>query len=55
MRAPGRDVSLSWSVAAFPTLAELIAGVYASLVDYLADRELLRFGPFDAAFAKAPG
>ena len=33
----------------FATGAELIAGVYASLVQYLEARELLRFGPFDAA------
>jgi ATP-dependent DNA helicase RecG len=29
--------------------SELIPAVYASLVDYLAVKELLRFGPFDAA------
>ena len=33
----------------FTTTAELIPAVYASLVDYLAVKELLRFGPFDAA------
>ena len=33
----------------FATTAELIAGLYASLVQYLEARELLRFGPFDAA------
>ena len=33
----------------FATPAELIAGVYVSLVQYLEARELLRFGPFDAA------
>ena len=33
----------------FATPAELIAGVYASLVQYLEAKELLRFGPFDAA------
>ena len=33
----------------FSTPAELIAGVYASLVQYLEAKELLRFGPFDAA------
>ena len=32
----------------FATTAELIAGLYASLVQYLEARELLRFGPFDA-------
>ncbi|MEI7673575.1 MAG: DUF4062 domain-containing protein, partial [Deltaproteobacteria bacterium] len=39
----------------FSFLPELIAGVYASLVDYLADMELLRFGPFDAAICKDAG
>ena len=33
----------------FTTTPELIAGLYASLVDYLAAKELLRTGPFDAA------
>jgi predicted HTH transcriptional regulator len=33
----------------FTTPAELIPALYASLVDYLAVKELLRFGPFDAA------
>ncbi|MDX9822512.1 MAG: ATP-binding protein [Syntrophales bacterium] len=33
----------------FSTAAELISGVYASLIDYLADKEMLRFGPFDAS------
>lgn len=33
----------------FATPAELIAGLYAALVQYLEGRELLRFGPFDAA------
>lgn len=36
----------------FSTSAELIPGVYASLIDYLADKELLRFGPFDASLCK---
>jgi hypothetical protein len=33
----------------FATGAELIAGLYAALVQYLESRELIRFGPFDAA------
>ncbi len=33
----------------FATAAELVAGLYASLVRYLEAKELLRFGPFDAA------
>jgi predicted HTH transcriptional regulator len=36
----------------FSTAAELISGVYASLIDYLADKELLRTGPFDAAICE---
>lgn len=33
----------------FVTPAELMAGVYAALVHYLASRDLIRHGPFDAA------
>jgi predicted HTH transcriptional regulator len=33
----------------FATIAELLPAVYASFVDYLAVKELLRVGPFDAA------
>ena len=33
----------------FMASAELLPAVYASLVDYLAAKELLRFGPFDAS------
>ena len=33
----------------FATSAELISGLYAALVQYLEARQLLRFGPFDAA------
>ena len=33
----------------FATSAELVAGLYAALVQYLEAREYLRFGPFDAA------
>jgi len=33
----------------FVAATELIAHVYASLVDYLSAKELLRFGPFDAS------
>ncbi len=33
----------------FVTTAELIAGVYAALVRYLEEHELIRHGPFDAA------
>ena len=32
----------------FATSAELVAGLYAALVQYLEAREYLRFGPFDA-------
>ena len=34
----------------FSGTEELIPGIYASLVEYLAVKELLRVGPFDAAF-----
>ena len=33
----------------FATTAELVAGLYAALLQYLETKELLRFGPFDAA------
>ncbi len=33
----------------FATTPELIAGLYAALVQYLEDHELIRVGPFDAA------
>jgi predicted HTH transcriptional regulator len=36
----------------FATAAELISSVYASLVDYLETKELLRTGPFDAAVCR---
>jgi predicted HTH transcriptional regulator len=36
----------------FTTTAELIPAVYASLVDYLAAKELLRSGPFDATVCR---
>ena len=34
----------------FTTEAELITSVYASLVSYLKEKEIIRTGPFDAAF-----
>lgn len=33
----------------FNTIAELKSGVYAALVEYLETREMIRWGPFDAA------
>jgi len=36
----------------FTTTAELIGAVYASLVQHLEDRELIRTGPFDATFCR---
>lgn len=33
----------------FATVAELVAGLYVALLQYLEAKELLRFGPFDAA------
>ena len=36
----------------FTTIAELIAAVYASLVQYLEDQELIRVGPFDSTFCR---
>ena len=39
----------------FVTTVELIAGIYASLIDYLADKDFLRFGPFDASICEDAG
>lgn len=39
----------------FATTSELISGVYVSLIDYLADKGLLRFGPFDASICDEAG
>ena len=36
----------------FTTDADLVASVYASLVDYLVDQDLIRTGPFDASFCR---
>ena len=33
----------------FNSPEELVTGLYAALIEYLEDKELLRFGPFDAA------
>jgi len=33
----------------FGTAAELVAGLYSALIEYLEHRELIRHGPFDAA------
>ncbi|MGB4520763.1 MAG: DUF4062 domain-containing protein [Candidatus Omnitrophota bacterium] len=44
MRAAGKQVIRR----RFQSTSELISSVYASLVDYLATKGLLRFGPFDA-------
>ena len=38
----------------FATSAELIAGLYAALVQWLDDRQLIRSGPFDASPAPRP-
>lgn len=44
MRAAGKQVIRRH----FQSTSELIFSVYASLVDYLTVKDLLRFGPFDA-------
>ena len=33
----------------FASLAELVSGLYAALIEYLESRELIRWGPFDAS------
>ena len=37
----------------FHTTAALVAGLYAALVEYLEERELIRWGPFAAPCTKA--
>jgi ATP-dependent DNA helicase RecG len=36
----------------FATVSELIAALYASLVEYLEEKDLIRTGPFDASFCR---
>jgi predicted HTH transcriptional regulator len=36
----------------FATISELIAALYASLVKYLEEKDLIRTGPFDASFCR---
>ncbi len=49
MRALIRKAQAGLIRKRFHTTAELVAGLYAALVEYLEERELLRWGPFDAA------
>ena len=41
--------------ARFGTSEDLVTGLYAALVEYLGEKELLRWGPFDAAPCKDAG
>ena len=49
MRALIRRVETRLVRKRFSTQEELLAGLYAALVEYLEAKELIRFGPFDAA------
>ena len=49
MRALIRQAEASLVRRRFATSAELIAGLYAALVQWLEDRQLIRSGPFDAS------
>ncbi len=49
MRALVRKAQAGLVRRRFATTAELVAGLYSALVQYLEAKELLRFGPFDAA------
>ena len=49
MRALIRKAQAGLVRRRFATTAELVAGLYSALVQYLEAKELLRFGPFDAA------
>ncbi len=55
MRALAEQCSNELVRRRFSTIPELIGGVYASLVDYLAEKNLLRFSPFDAAVCPDAG
>lgn len=52
MRALINDAADSLIRRRFNSAEELIAAVYASLVRILEERELIRFGPFDATFCR---
>ena len=52
MRALIDDAASSLIRRRFNSSEELIAAVYASLVRILEERELIRFGPFDATFCR---
>lgn len=52
MRALLRDAGASLIRRRFNSAEELIAAIYASLVRILEERELIRFGPFDATFCR---
>jgi len=52
MKALVKDAESHLVRRRFATAAELISGVYASLIDYLEDKKLLRVGPFDAAISE---
>lgn len=52
MQALINDASMVLNRKRFATTSELVSGVYASLVEYLAKRELIRFSPFDATFCR---
>jgi len=49
MRALIRKAQAGLIRKRFNTTAELVAGLYAALVEYLEGKELIRWGPFDAA------
>ncbi|WP_292364116.1 MULTISPECIES: DUF4062 domain-containing protein [unclassified Methanoculleus] len=49
MRALVRKAQAGLIRKRFNTPSELVAGLYAALVDYLEEKQLIRSGPFDAA------
>ncbi|MDK2891341.1 MAG: ATP-dependent helicase RecG, partial [Methanoculleus sp.] len=49
MRALVRKAQAGLIRKRFNTSSELVAGLYAALVDYLEEKQLIRSGPFDAA------
>lgn len=52
MRSLIREANLGLVRRRFQSSEDLVASVYASLVRILEERELIRFGPFDATFCR---
>ena len=49
MRTPIKKAQTGLIRKRFNSAEELVTGLYAALVEYLETKDLIRFGPFDAA------